>query len=110
MTKIQVLSPAGARASPYEVRGSVLVKRCRLTHVWRQHMALGVDRDVWERYKDQVRTIQFWLWDGRVLEIGREQFSAKAIEHGDGLKFMPQLFVPIGELIEVRAGMQPLFN
>jgi len=76
MTKLEVRGAKAGRAMPYRLNDNgILVKECKPKHLYRNRQALGVDEDLYREYRERIRVIRFILWDGSVLEIGKDRFE-----------------------------------
>lgn len=109
MTKIEVLSPTGGRASPYRIEGRALVKRVHERHIYRLRQAVGVDESVWLDHRDRVNLIRFEFPDGSVREVSANDFERKSFLHGDGARFAVTRFIALADLVLVKDGMKSLF-
>ncbi|MBI1744681.1 hypothetical protein HYR54_16670 [Candidatus Acetothermia bacterium] len=110
MTKIEVLSPSGSRASPYRTEGRTLVKRVHERHIFRLRQAIGIDETVWQDHRDRVNLIHFEFPDGSVREISADEFERKSFLHGDSVRFAVTRFIALADLTLVKDGMRSLFN
>lgn len=110
MNKIAVLGTNGKRASPYKLdpERKMLLKQVSPKHIYRLRQAVGVDQDVWEACKARIRVVRFQFPDDSIREIPKKDFERLSFTVGDGITFIPTLFIPISELREVRSGMIPL--
>jgi hypothetical protein len=101
-TSITVLGVKGKWASPYSLRGDVLVKNVQEKHIFKARWAVGIDEAVWEKHKKSVRVVRFEFPDGSVRQIPTDEFDKKSFLHGDGITFAKTRFVRIGDLELVR--------
>jgi len=110
MNRITVIGANGKRASPYSLDPvrKILLKRVSPKHIYRIKQAVGVDLEVWNACKDGIRLIRFRFPDNSIREIPKADFEARSFTTGDGILFIPQLFIRISELREVKSGMIPL--
>jgi hypothetical protein len=99
---ITVAGSKGKWASPYELRGDVLVKNVQEKHIFKARWAIGVDESIWEKYKNKIRVVKFEFPDGSVREIRTDDFERKSFLHGDGISFARTRFIGINELQVVR--------
>lgn len=103
---IAIYSPKGKWASPYSLRGRVLVKRVEERHIFRARWAVGIDESVWQKHKRDVDIVRFEFPDGSVREIRASQFEHKSFLHGDGITFAKTRFVHMSDLRLVREKRQ----
>jgi hypothetical protein len=99
---ITVAGSKGKWASPYSLRGRVLVKRVEERHIFRARWAVGIDESVWQKHKRDVAIVRFEFPDGSVREISTDDFERKSFLHGDGISFAKTRFIRINELQVVR--------
>jgi hypothetical protein len=99
---ITVAGSKGKWASPYSLRGRVLVKNVQEKHIYRAKWAVGIDESIWEKHKKSVRIVRFEFEDGSVREIAADEFDKKSFLHGDGISFAKTRFIRINELQVVR--------
>jgi hypothetical protein len=99
---ITVAGSKGKWASPYTLRGRVLVKNVQEKHIFRARWAVGVDESVWQKHKRDVAIVRFEFEDGSVRQITADEFEKKSFLHGDGISFAKTRFIGINELKLVR--------
>jgi hypothetical protein len=109
MTKVEVFSPNGGRASPYRVEGCVLVKKVSERHIYRLRQAVGIDESVWQEHKDHIDLVRFEFPDGSVREIEAHEFERRSFLHGDGARFAVTRFIVLADLTLAKDGMRALF-
>jgi hypothetical protein len=102
----KVIGTNGKTASPYRISGGVLVKRVKPEHIFRARQAVGIDEDVWLRYRNDFQIVRFEWWDGCVYEIEASDFERIGFLHGDGITFAKTRFVHISDLRLVREKRQ----